>query len=65
MAIVAKYTEPLNSMVSKEQREYVDARAKSPGVSRADVVRRALDCLMESEPVLVVLDGEPVEAQSV
>lgn len=62
MAIVAQYTEPLNSMVTKEQREYVDARAQEPGVSRADIVRKALDCLMESEPVLTV--GEALDTAS-
>ncbi len=51
VALEAQFTEPLNSMVSKEQRAYVDAREKAPGWSRARVVRQALDLLMEKEPL--------------
>lgn len=50
MAIEAQFTEPLNSMVSLDQRKYVDERAKSPGVSRAAVVREALDLLRKTQP---------------
>ncbi len=51
MALVASFTEPLNSMVRPDQREYVDKVAEGPGVSRGSVVRRALDLLMEREPL--------------
>lgn len=51
MAVEARYTQPLNSMVSPRQRAYVDARQREPGVSRAVVVRKALDLLMEKEPL--------------
>lgn len=51
MAVEAQFTKPLNSMVSEKQRAYVDARQREPGVSRAVVVRRALDLLMEKEPL--------------
>lgn len=49
MALVASYTEPLNSMVRPDQREFVDRLAEQPGVSRGSVVRRALDLLMDTE----------------
>jgi hypothetical protein len=55
VALVAEFTEPLNSMVRPDQREYVDKRAEKPGVSRGSLVRDALDLLMTAQP----LDSEP------
>ncbi len=51
MAVIAQYTEPLNSMVSPEHRRYVERRAEELNTSRASVVREALDVLMEQRPV--------------
>jgi hypothetical protein len=53
VGVTAQYTKPLNSMVRPDQREYIDAREKEPGVSRGALVRRALDMLMEAEPLPV------------